>query len=65
MVITINSKEQETQSSNLQELSVELQLPGKGVAVAVNNRMIPREQWSNLSLQENDKVVIIKAACGG
>jgi len=65
MVITINSKEQETQSSNLQELSVELQLPGKGVAVAVNNRMIPREQWSSISLQENDKVVIIKAACGG
>lgn len=65
MVITINSKEQETQSSNLQELSVELQLPGKGIAVAVNNRMIPREQWSNISLQENDKVVIIKAACGG
>jgi len=65
MVITINNNVQETKSSNLKELSLELQLPEKGIAVAVNNNMIPRGQWETTSLQDNDVVVIIKAACGG
>jgi len=65
MVITINNKVQETLSSNLKELSLELQLPERGVAVAVNNKMITRELWETTGLRENDAVVIIKAACGG
>lgn len=65
MVITINNKVQETLSSNLKELSLELQLPERGVAVAVNNKMITRELWEATGLRENDAVVIIKAACGG
>ena len=33
--------------------------------VQVNNKMIPRTEWEKFSLQENDNLVIIKAACGG
>ncbi|WP_349843858.1 sulfur carrier protein ThiS, partial [Bacteroides fragilis] len=35
------------------------------VAIAVNNRMIPRPQWDGFGLQENDNLIVIKAACGG
>lgn len=37
----------------------------KGVAVAVNNEVIPKEQWSSRLLQENDSVLIITATQGG
>lgn len=51
--------------ASLQQLAETLQMPDKGVAVAVNNQMIPRTKWSETILQENDQVVVIKAACGG
>lgn len=65
MNIKINNKSTDTQSVNLAALAAELELPQKGVAVAVNNRMIPRTDWEATPLAENDNVVIIKAACGG
>lgn len=65
MRITINSKETETFSTNLATLAQELALPERGVAIAVNNKMIPRTTWGDTMLAENDNVVIIKAACGG
>jgi sulfur carrier protein len=65
MKLQINNQERETAAQNLQELATELQLPAKGVAVAVNNQLVLRGQWPTRLLQENDHVVIIKAACGG
>lgn len=65
MTILINNKPTETQATNLQELATELALPEKGVAMAMANKMVPRSEWSAKTLQENDSVVIIKAACGG
>lgn len=65
MNITINNKPTDTQAENLAQLAAELELPLKGVAVAINNKMIPRTDWEATALAENDKVVIIKAACGG
>lgn len=65
MNITINNKSTDTQAENLAQLATELELPQKGVAVAINNKMIPRTDWEATSLAENDNVVIIKAACGG
>ena len=37
----------------------------RGVAVAVNNVVVPKNNWNNFSLKENDKVVVIKATQGG
>lgn len=65
MKIIINSKETETASQNLSELATELNLPAKGVAVAINNQLITRAEWPSTSLKENDNVVVVKAACGG
>lgn len=37
----------------------------KGIAVALNNVVIPKAEWQNKSLQPNDKITIIKASQGG
>ena len=60
MKIKVNNKETElTQGNNVASLAQQ------GVAVALNNRMIPRSQWAEQEIKEGDSLVIIKAACGG
>ena len=53
------------EGSSLFQLAQTLELPEKGVAVAVNNQMVPRADWLDKKLAENYQVVVIKAACGG
>ena len=65
MQINVNNKPLNTTATSLGTLAAELSLPEKGVAVAVNNKMVPRSQWEQTSLSEGISVVIIKAACGG
>ena len=60
-----NNTPTETSAATLQALATELNLPEKGVAIAVNNTMIPRTDWESHTLEEGAQVVIIKAACGG
>ena len=66
MKVLVNNKETElAQESSISDLATQLQLSSQGVAIAVNNRMIPRSEWPTHMLQANDSLVIIKAACGG
>ena len=65
MNVQINNQDHQTEARNLQDLAIELQLPQKGVAVAIDNQMIPRGSWAQPALQEGARIVIIKAACGG
>ena len=58
-------QEVETDAVTLLQLTTELSLPAQGVAVAANNRMIPRTEWADYALSEGISIVIIKAACGG
>ncbi len=65
MKVKINNKETETSAQNLKQLAEELNLPAKGVAVAVSNTMIPRTSWENTAVKEGADIVIVKAFCGG
>ena len=66
MKVFVNNKETElTQGNTVADLAQQLELPQQGVAIAVQNKMIPRAEWGNKELQEADHLVIIKAACGG
>ena len=66
MKVFVNNKETElTQGNTVADLALQLGLPQQGVAIAVQNRMVPRTEWSTKELQEGDNLVIIKAACGG
>ena len=66
MQIIVNNKAMEmAEGSTLSALVETLLLPEKGVAVAINNQMIPREERSTTGIQASAQVVVIKAACGG
>lgn len=66
MKVQVNNKEVEIPSgSTLTQLTAQLELPAQGIAIAVNNKMVPRTGWECFTLHENDNLVIIKAACGG
>lgn len=65
MKVTINNKETETQAKTVRELAQELDLPATGVAVAISNEMVPRDEWENTIIAEGADIVIIKAFCGG
>lgn len=65
MNIKINNKDTETNATTLLALAAEMELPEKGVAVAIDNKMVPREDWERTLLSEGTNIIIIKAACGG
>lgn len=65
MEVFINGQSHATTSTTLSALLDERQLPSTGIAVGLNGRMVPRTAWATSALSEGDKVVIIKAACGG
>lgn len=46
----------------LNELTINAQ---KGAAVAINNVVVRKDEWSTHQLNENDKITIIKATQGG
>ena len=65
MKLKVNDKEVETGVTNLFLFSQEQNLPATSIAVAVNNRMIPRTEWDSFVLNDGDHILIIKAVCGG
>lgn len=65
MNIYINSKAATTAATNMLELSQELNLPERGVAMALGAQMVQRDAWASTPLKEGDSVIVIKAVCGG
>ena len=68
MDITINNQPRHFSSSSLtvqQLLDHELPEKQKGVAVAINNSVVPKADWSAQKIHEKDQVLIIKATQGG
>jgi sulfur carrier protein len=67
MNIYINSKLQELPAQAkltdaLGALNISAQ---KGIAIAINNNVIPRGEWDTHVLQDADKVTLIRATQGG
>ena len=65
MKVTINNKETEIQAKTIRELAQELDLPATGVAVAISNEMVTRDEWENTIITDGADIVIVKAFCGG
>ncbi len=65
MNVTVNNKPVETGASTLKELALQLELPEKGVAIAVSNKMVPRSEWENFAITEEVSIIVIRASCGG
>jgi sulfur carrier protein len=66
-MIKINGITEELTAKNLSDLLREKDItPDKtGIAVALNNKVVPRSAWASTSLQANDHIEIITAIGGG
>ncbi len=51
--------------TNLEALLLTEGFDGKGQAVAVNNRVVPKALWQETMLEEDMRITVIRAACGG
>ena len=67
MDIYINSKQQELPgNARITDALTTLNIVSqKGIAIAVNNNVIPRQEWDTYILQPEDKMTLIKATQGG
>lgn len=66
MDLTVNSEPKQFSGRNISELLQSLNMTGtQGMALAVNEKVIPRTDWERFQLNDNDKVLIIKATQGG
>lgn len=67
MEITVNKQNyQVNQSCSIQDLiTVVLNKPTVGIALAVNQAIIPKANWEKHLLHPGDQVIIIKATPGG
>lgn len=65
MKVLVNNKEVKTDATTLSQLIEELALPVQGIAVAVDNHIVLRTEWTKCALREYMSIIIIKAACGG
>jgi len=67
MQVFINDEPKSSETwANLQDIIVSNGLlDAKGIAVAVNNNVVPKQNWNSHQIDEGDKILIIKASAGG
>lgn len=67
MIIFLNQKETSIDSERLTVAGlIEIKnLPGRGMAIAVNNKVVRKNDWESTALADGDKVTVITAVCGG
>ena len=66
MKIYINQKEIEVQdSSSVKELLDMQQIAIEGTAIAIDNKLVPQNEWNDRILTDGNKITIIRATFGG
>jgi sulfur carrier protein len=67
MRVLVNDAAREVSSgARVAELLLELGLTeARGLAVALNDEVVPRAEWGRRELREGDAVLIIRASQGG
>jgi len=65
MDLIINGEQKQTTASTVEDLLGELNIPIDGIAVAINEEVIAKQNWNSSSLKENDAILIITATQGG
>ncbi len=65
MKLILNGIDKQIESTTVAELLVELNTPTKGVAIALNDRVVPRAEHASTQLQEGDTVELVVAVQGG
>ena len=65
MKLIINDEIKTVAVTTITSLLTALEQPEKGIAVAVNQAIIPRQNWDDFQLSENDQVTLFQAIAGG
>lgn len=66
MKVFINHTPVETPTENtLADLLMQEGIAADGIAVAIDNRVVPRAEWRTTLLREEAKITVIRAVCGG
>lgn len=66
ITVLVNENQVEIEeSANLNQLMQTVNSNIDGVAIAINNQIIPKDSWDKQILNQNDNVLIIKATQGG
>jgi sulfur carrier protein len=67
VLIYLNNKELKTTNGEfLSKVLLDHELSDRsGIAVALNQEVIPKSEWENTVLKNEDKIIIITATAGG
>ncbi len=67
MKLHVNGDTVDTNAETVQELlrQFDVEGNGKGTAIAVNDSVVPKENWNEYQLNEEDRIEIIRATQGG
>ena len=66
ITVSLNGESTTVQeNSSLNDLLVEAKISLKGIAVAVNQNIVSKQQWGATTLVDQDQLLIIKATQGG
>ena len=66
MTYFINHSQTELEAqANVADALTQAGMAGDGIAVALDNKVVPRDKWNSTQLYENAKLTVIRAVCGG
>lgn len=66
MNIRVNNIQKEiSETATVQDLLTALNHTQNGIAVAINETIVPKDDWEQKTLNENDAILIIQATQGG
>lgn len=66
LIVNNQNKQYEQVSLSVQEL-LDFEFPNRqnGIAVAIDNEIVPKSNWQTTAIQENADVLVITATQGG
>lgn len=66
MKVYINQNESEVpEGITVKELLDRQQIAAEGTAIAIDNKLVPKSEWSDRTLADGDKITLIRATFGG
>lgn len=63
--IKINNKPVQIDNTNLLATLEAFKIPTEGLAVAINQTVVPNSQWASTTLSQHDELTLIRATRGG
>jgi len=65
MKLSINDESKEVNCSTLKQWATTELKNVKGIAIAVNDCVVPGSKWNSFALKDGDRILVIEAAQGG